>query len=142
MKSAHKELKRLKAGAKYSTKEMSRLAWQRYEEIKEELEPDHIGKYVMIEVESGDYFLGESDREAYEKAKAKHPDKIFHFIRIGHKAAHKLKNRGLRDLHYFARFPDRSVASGKFFSQDRLSPATGDRQDTAEVGKMNSTSCA
>ncbi len=88
-----KELERLKSRARYSTEKMSKLAWERYSEIKDELEPAYKGKYMMIEVESGDYFIGDTDMEAYLKAKEKHPDKVFHLIRIGYAAAHKLKRR-------------------------------------------------
>jgi len=51
--------------------------------LKDKLEPTHYGQIVAIEVESGDYFLGESVIEAGLKARAKYPDKIFHFIKIG-----------------------------------------------------------
>ena len=59
-----------------------------YEErLKSALEPEHNGEIVVIEVESGDYFLGETATEAYKKAKEKHPGKEFAFLRVGAKAA-------------------------------------------------------
>lgn len=88
-----KLLQRLKAKVSHTTEGMSRLAWKRYEEIKAELEARHFGKYVMLEVDSGDYFIGDTDWEAYQKARQAHPEKIFHLIRIGYKAAHTLKGR-------------------------------------------------
>lgn len=75
----------------YSTEELDRLGWARYEEIKEELEAKHHGEYVMIEVESGDYFVGKTPEESLHHAQAVHPDKAFYLIRIGYRAAHKLK---------------------------------------------------
>jgi hypothetical protein len=60
-----------------------------YEErLKPELEPDHKGEIVAIEVESGDYFLGAREIEAYEKAVAKHPGKLFAFLRVGFGTTH------------------------------------------------------
>ena len=59
-----------------------------YERIKHELEPTHRGKVVAIEVESGDYFLGESVVAAAKKARAKHPDKHFYFVRVGFPSVH------------------------------------------------------
>lgn len=60
-----------------------------YEErLKSELEPDHNGEILAVEVESGDYFLGCSEVEAYKKATKKHPDKKFAFLRVGFKATH------------------------------------------------------
>ena len=47
-----------------------------YEErLKSLLEPDHKGEIVAVEVESGEYFLGKREIEAYDKAVAKHPGK-------------------------------------------------------------------
>jgi len=75
----------------HSTEELDRLGWTRYEEIKNELEAQHHGEYVMIEVDSGDYFVGKTSEEALHQAQFAHPDKVFYLIRIGYKAAHKLK---------------------------------------------------
>ena len=59
-----------------------------YEErLKSLLEPDHNGEMLAVEVESGDYFLGQTATEAYRKAKAKHPGREFTFLRVGSKAA-------------------------------------------------------
>ena len=49
------------------------------------------GKIVAIEIESGDYFIGEDELEAAKKARGKSPDKIFVFFRIGHPAVQKLR---------------------------------------------------
>lgn len=59
-----------------------------YEEIKDQLEPDHHGEIVAIEVESGEYFLGDSVVAAAKKGRAKHPDKLFFFVKIGYPAVH------------------------------------------------------
>jgi len=75
----------------HSTEELDRLGWARYEEIKEELEAKHHGEYVVIEVDSGDYFVGKTAEEAFQQAEEVHPDKAFCLIRVGYKAAHKLK---------------------------------------------------
>ena len=56
--------------------------------LKGQLEPAHEGQIVAIEVESGDYFIGQSVVEAARKARAKHPDKLFYFVRIGFPAVH------------------------------------------------------
>ncbi len=60
-----------------------------YEErLKSLLEPDHKGEIVAVEVESGDYFLGRREIEAYDKAVAKHPGKQFAFLRVGFRTTH------------------------------------------------------
>ena len=75
----------------HTTEELDRLGWARYQEIKQELEAKHHGAYVMIEVDSGDYFIGKTPQEALRRAQAVYPDKAFYLIRIGFRAAHKLK---------------------------------------------------
>lgn len=70
--------------------ELSRKAWAIYEKkLKKELEPKYKGQLVAIEVDSGDWFLGETSLEAILKAREKYPDKIFHLIRIGYRAVRK-----------------------------------------------------
>lgn len=74
-----------------STDELDQLGWSRYKEIRDDLEPSHFGEFVMIEVESGDYYLGKTPDEALERAEEEHPDSAFCLIRVGHAAASKLK---------------------------------------------------
>lgn len=75
----------------HSAKELDRLGWVRYEGIRGELEAQHHGEYVMIEVDSGDHYVGKTPDEALHRAQTVHPDKAFYLIRMGYKAAHKLK---------------------------------------------------
>jgi hypothetical protein len=57
-----------------------------YEKIKDGLEAEHMGKVVAIDVESGDYFLGETGLEAARQAKARYPSRIPYIMRIGRPA--------------------------------------------------------
>ena len=52
------------------------------------------GKFVAIDVDSGDYFLGETAMDATEKGRAKYPDKVFYLGRIGYRTAFTFKGRG------------------------------------------------
>jgi len=51
------------------------------------LESQHKDRYVAIEPESGEYFLGDTFDEAVSAARAKYPSRLSHTIRIGHRAA-------------------------------------------------------
>ena len=82
-------LKRQKTA--HSTAELDRLGWARYAEIRQALEADRRGDYVMVEVDSGDFFVGKTADESLRQAQSAHPGKAFYLIRIGHRAAHKLK---------------------------------------------------
>jgi len=65
-----------------------------FDKINKKLSAKYKGKLVAIEAESGDYFIGDSGLEACQKARKKHPDKIFVVKRIGFEYAyHVLINR-------------------------------------------------
>ena len=57
------------------------------EQLQTVLEVQHRNRYVAIEPESGEYFLGDTFDEAVKSARAKHPSRLSHTIRIGHGAA-------------------------------------------------------
>lgn len=70
------------------SQEIARQAKLVYENrLKLELEAHHRDRYAAIEPESGDYFLGETMREAIDAARNAHPDRISFVLRIGHPAA-------------------------------------------------------
>jgi hypothetical protein len=60
------------------------------EQLQAVLEPEHRGRFVAIEPESGDYFLGDTFDTAVKAARAKHPSRLSHIIRVGHPAAFHL----------------------------------------------------
>tara|TARA_Y100000310_G_C20672569_1_gene811127 strand:- start:1566 stop:1778 length:213 start_codon:yes stop_codon:yes gene_type:complete len=60
------------------------------EKISNSLSEIHKGKFVVIEPDSGDYFVGESEIEAYNKAHKKFPSKQFIFKRIGFKHSYQV----------------------------------------------------
>lgn len=51
------------------------------------LEPEHVDEFVVIEPESGDYFLGPTLNEATRAARRVYPDRLTHAMRVGHRAA-------------------------------------------------------
>lgn len=54
-----------------------------YRKISKQIEKKYLGDFMAIEVESGKYFLGETQIEALEKAKKHFPTKIFYLMKIG-----------------------------------------------------------
>lgn len=60
-----------------------------HEKLKSVLESEYKSKIVAIEVDSADYFIGNTVVEAGLEAKEKYPDKIFQFIRIGYPGVYK-----------------------------------------------------
>lgn len=57
------------------------------EQLQAVLEPEHLHQFVAIEPESGEYFVGDTFDDVVKSAKAKHPSRLSHTIRIGHRAA-------------------------------------------------------
>ena len=67
---------------------VARKAREIYESrLREEFQRKHQGKYLCIEPESGDYFLGDTFDQAVNAAIDAHPDRLTHTLRVGHPAA-------------------------------------------------------
>lgn len=58
-----------------------------YQKISKQMEKKYLGSFMAIEVESGKYFLGQTQVEAIEKAKKHFPAKIFYLMKVGFPAA-------------------------------------------------------
>lgn len=58
------------------------------DELAGELEPEHTGEIVAIELETGDYFVGEDEIEAADKARAAGHQGMLYFLRVGSPYAH------------------------------------------------------
>jgi hypothetical protein len=64
------------------------------EQLQATLEAQHRGRFVAIEPESGDSFLGDTLDEAVKSAREKHPSRLTHAVRIGHRAAFHIGGLG------------------------------------------------
>ena len=56
-------------------------------QLQAALESLHKDRFVAIEPDSGEYFLGDTFEEAVKAARMKYPSRLSHTIRIGHRAA-------------------------------------------------------
>ncbi len=78
------------------TKSVISRAKEIYEaRLRKDLEASHMGRFVAIEPDSGDYFIGETFDEAVKLARSKYPSKLSHTMRIGHGAAFHLGEMSL-----------------------------------------------
>ena len=59
-----------------------------FERINKELLPKYKGKIVAIDADSGNYFIGDSELEAYNIAIKKYPNKQFVFKSVGFHSTH------------------------------------------------------
>jgi hypothetical protein len=76
---------------RYSQEEIARIAEEIYRrEIRDKVVPQHKGKFLTLDIESGDYEIDEDDLTGEKKLRARHPDGTFFGFRIGYKEAYAL----------------------------------------------------
>src|SRR6266498_1634978 len=75
----------------YTQQEIARNAEEIYRrEIRDKVLPKHKGKFLTLDIESGDYEIDEDDLSGEKKLRARHPDGVFFGFRIGYKQAYAL----------------------------------------------------
>lgn len=76
--------------------ETARLGKEIYEkDIRHLVEADHHGQVVAINIDSGDYALGENAIEASERLHAHHPDAEVWLTRVGHRTLYRFGGSSL-----------------------------------------------
>src|SRR5688572_3493194 len=77
-----------------NAKRLAEAGQRLYEEkLRPKLEPRFTGKIVAIDVESGDYFLGDTLHEANQKARQKYPRRVFYAVKVGYPAVFSFASR-------------------------------------------------
>ena len=81
-----------------SSEETARLGDEIYErDIRSQVEADHHGEVVAIDVESGRWAMGENVIAATDRLWEQHPDAIdIWCLRVGHRALHHFGGRPVR----------------------------------------------
>ncbi|MFI5201878.1 MAG: hypothetical protein ACHQNE_05795 [Candidatus Kapaibacterium sp.] len=62
--------------------------------FKKEFENKHRGKFAVIDITTEKAYLGDFSGDALQSALKDSPHGIFHLIRIGSRAAHKMRGYG------------------------------------------------
>lgn len=89
---------------KAHAEEVGRRAWEIYEQsLSYELEPEHVGQFVVVDVTTGDYFLSDTTHAGFptsegasEKAEASNPSGEFFLLKVGYRAAYGIGARPKR----------------------------------------------
>ena len=77
--------------AKYSREEVAARGEAIYEQdIRSNVETQCKGKYLVLDIESGDYEIDQDDLAATKRMMANCPDAILYGLRIGYPAAYRL----------------------------------------------------
>lgn len=58
-----------------------------YVKIKDKYDPDESGKFLAIDIDTAETFLGDSSSAALILAKEKYPGKVFYVVKIGFDSA-------------------------------------------------------
>lgn len=74
---------------RYSNDEIADRGNALYEQqVRAQVEPAEVGKFLVIDIETGDYEVDAKELAAFHRAKAKRPDAPLYLIRIGSPAAY------------------------------------------------------
>ena len=60
------------------------------EHIRGKVEANHQGKFLVVDIETGEYEIDVDELAALKRAKAKHPDAALYLLRIGSSTAYRL----------------------------------------------------
>ena len=83
--------------AELSADEIARIGEQWYaEQLRTLVEPAHRGKYLVLDIRSGDYQIAPDDLTATRELLSRHPDALTYGVRIGYPEAYRLGAIDLR----------------------------------------------
>jgi hypothetical protein len=60
------------------------------QQIRQKVEPEHNGKFLVLDIETGDYEMDVDSRVAFDRADSKRPGAPFYFLRVGYPTAVRL----------------------------------------------------
>ena len=59
-------------------------------ELRHEVEPEHSGRFLVLDVQSGDYEIADEDLDASERLLERRPEAMLYGLRIGERAAYRI----------------------------------------------------
>lgn len=78
----------------YSREEIAQRGNELYRrDIRDKVMPQHKGKFLVLDIESGDYEMDADDMSAEETLQARRPDGVLFGLRIGYTSAYTLAGR-------------------------------------------------
>jgi hypothetical protein len=84
------------AHPRYSSAEIVERGQALYDQqIRGRVETTHQGKFLVLDIESGEYEVDDNELAALERAKAKNPDAALYMLRVGYSSAYRIGGRGL-----------------------------------------------
>lgn len=81
---------------RYSSHEIAQRGRQLYDEqLRAQVTPGNLGKFLVIDIETGDYEIDPEELAALRRAQAKHPEAPLYMVRIGDRTAYHLGGAGV-----------------------------------------------
>ncbi len=80
--------------AKYTSEVVVARGKEIYQQqIQGKVEPEHNGKFLSLDIETGHYEIGTDDLTPTMRLPAKRPDASIYSLRIGFRAAHRIGSK-------------------------------------------------
>jgi len=58
--------------------------------LRDKLEPEHKGEFLMLNIETGEYEMDRNERLAFERATTRWPSGVLCILRVGYRTAHRV----------------------------------------------------
>jgi hypothetical protein len=83
---------------KYTPEEIGRIGTEIYRrQLRSKVMPHSKGKFLILDIASGDYEIDADDTSAEERLRARRPAGVFFGLRIGYTSAYTLSGRMIED---------------------------------------------
>ncbi len=80
----------------YTTEEVGRIGQELYDrEIRSQVEAEHRGKFLVLDILTRDYEIDENDLAASDRLLARKPTAVLYGVRIGYPTAYRLGGKFL-----------------------------------------------
>ena len=74
-----------------SPEEIGRRGQDYYDQLlRDKLEPEHRGEFLMLNIETGEYEMDKNERLAFERARTRWPSGVLCILRVGYRTAHRV----------------------------------------------------
>ena len=76
---------------RYTSEETARRGQALYEErLRAEVDARDRGKFLVLDIETGEYEIDVDELAALQRAKRKNPDAVLYILRVGYPAAYRI----------------------------------------------------
>ena len=81
---------------RFSSEQIAERGQALYDQvIRDSLGPSEHGKFLVVDIETGDYEIDLDELAAVKRARAKHPAAAFYILRVGHHTAYRLGRKAV-----------------------------------------------